>query len=178
MNTDIKDLLVRLHHERQTGLLSLVIEGGPGMDGAENPKEALSLSFVAGELAAAEARQCQGMQAMQHLARARRLLRQRWYPVSSNVLKRMDGMPALSVWIAQMEAEVHSQAARPNLRAQQLDDILRAFHTMGGVNGIERFVSLTAQHPPEIAWEPLMRALRQELALYLGTDRAIEMTHS
>ena len=134
MNTDIRDLLVRLHRERQTGLLSLVIEGGPDMDGSEIPKEALSLSFVTGELAAAEARRCQGMQAMRHLARARRLLRQRWYPVSSNVLKRMDGMPVLSAWIEQVEAEANPQAARPNVRAQQLDNILRAFHTMGGVN--------------------------------------------
>lgn len=176
MNTDIRDLLVRLHRERQTGLLSLVIEGGPDMDGSEIPKEALSLSFVTGELAAAEARRCQGMQAMRHLARARRLLRQRWYPVSSNVLKRMDGMPVLSAWIEQVEAEANPQAARPNVRAQQLDNILRAFHTMGGVNGIERFVSLTAQHPPELAWELLMQALRQELALYLGAERAMEMT--
>lgn len=176
MNADIRELLIRLHQEKQTGLLSLVIEGGHDPQGDAPPKEALSLSFVGGELAAAEARECQGMLAMQHLARARRLLRQRWYPVSSNVLKRMDGMPVLSVWIEQMEAEARPPAARSNAQAQRLDDILRAFHTMGGVDGIERFVGLTARHPPETAWEPLMQALRAELTLYFGVERAVEMT--
>lgn len=176
MNPDIRSLLLRLHQERQTGLLSLVIEAQPATQGAEPVKEALSLSFVGGELAAAEARECQGMQAMDHLARAHLLLRQRWYPVSSNVLKRMDGMPVLSVWIEQLDAQANPGAGRSNLRAQQLDDILRAFHTMGGVDGIERFVGLTAQHPPETAWDPLMQALRDELTLYFGPERAQAMT--
>ncbi|MGC4367832.1 hypothetical protein [Hydrogenophaga sp. R2] len=178
MNADIRSLLLQLHQERQTGLLSLVIEVQPAADAAEPVKEALSLSFVAGELAAAEARQCQGMQAMGHLARARQLLRQRWYPVSSNVLKRMDGMPVLSVWIQQLESQADPDSGRSNERAQQLDDILRAFHTMGGLDGIERFVGLTAQHPPETAWELLMEALRQELTLYFGAERAQAMTQT
>lgn len=178
MNADIRSLLLRLHQERQTGLLSLVLEVQPDAPGTEPVKEALSLSFVAGELAAADARQCQGMQAMQRLARARCLLRQRWYPVSSNVLKRMEGMPALPVWIQQLDAQAHPEASRSNERAQQLDDILRAFHTMGGVDGIERFVGLTARHPPETAWEPLMEALRRELTLYLGAARAQAMTQT
>lgn len=178
MNPDIRSLLLRLHQERQTGLLSLVIEVQPQAAGAAPVKEALSLSFVAGELAAADARQCQGMQAMRHLAGARQLLRQRWYPVSSNVLKRMDGMPVLSVWIEQVDAESDPAAWRPNGRAQQLDDILRAFHTMGGVDGIERFVGLTARHPPETEWGLLMQALRHELTLYLGAERAQAMTRS
>lgn len=178
MNPDIRSLLLQLHEQRQTGLLSLVIEVQPDGDGTEPVKEALSLSFVAGELAAAEARQCQGMQAMGHLARARQLFRQRWYPVSSNVLKRMDGMPVLSVWIQQLDTPVDPAAGHASVRAQQLDDILRAFHTMGGVDGIERFVGLTAQHPPETAWDPLMQALREELTLYFGVEGAQAMTGS
>jgi len=157
MNADIRSLLLQLHQERQTGLLSLVLEVQPDAPGTEPVKEALSLSFVAGELAAADARQ-------------------RWYPVSSNVLKRMEGMPALPVWIQQLDAQAHPEVSRSNERAQQLDDILRAFHTMGGVDGIERFVGLTAKHPPETAWEPLMEALRRELTLYLGAARAQAMT--
>jgi len=178
MNADIRSLLLQLHEQRQTGLLSLVIEVQPDAPATEPVKEALSLSFVGGELAAADARHCQGMQAMQHLARAPRLLRQRWYPVSSNVLKRMDGMPALSVWIQQLDAQAHPEVARSNERTEQLDDILRAFHTMGGVDGIERFVGLTAQHPPETAWEPLMESLRHELTLYFGEERALAMTQT
>ncbi len=176
MIADIRDLLVRLNRERQTGLLALVIEGGRDAAGHESPKEALSLSFVAGELAAAEARHCQGVLAMQHLARSEKLLRQRWYPVSSNVLKRMDGMPVLAAWIERVEAEARPETARPSARAQRLDDILRIFHTMGGVDGIERFVTLTAQHPPESAWTPLMLALRRELTPYFGPDRAADLT--
>ena len=176
MIADIRDLLVRLNRERQTGLLALVIEGGRDAEGQESPKEALSLSFVAGELAAAEARHCQGVMAMRYLARSERLLRQRWYPVSSNVLKRMDGMPVLSVWIDQVAAEADPETARPNVRAQRLDDILRVFHTMGGVDGIERFVAITAQHPPESAWLPLMVALRRELTVYFGPERAADLT--
>jgi len=176
MNADIRDLLVQLHQERRTGLLSLVIEGGQDLGGLEAPKEALSLSFVTGELAAAEARHCQGMQAMRHLAEAQRLLRKRWYPVGSNVLKRMDGMPALSVWIQEVESESDPAAAVNKLRAQRLDEILRVFRAMGGVDGVGRFMRLTAQHPPQSAWEPLMEGLRQELTMYLGPEQASAMT--
>lgn len=178
MIADIRDLLVRLNRERQTGLLSLVIEGGRDAEGQESTKEALSLSFVGGELAAAEARDCQGMTAMLHLARSQKLLRQRWYPVSSNVLKRMDGMPVLAEWIERVEAEDRTQTAGAGSRAQRLDDILRVFHSMGGVDGIERFVTLTGQHPPESDWNALMLALRRELTLYFGPDRATELTQT
>lgn len=174
MNPEIRDLLFQLHHGGQTGLLSLVIEGADDEGGLERPKEAMSLSFVSGELAAAEARGCQGQQALDHLARARRLLRQRWYPVSSNVLKRMEGMPALPAWVAQVESG--HDAVELAQRAQRLDEILKAIRTMGGLDGVQRFVSLTTRHPPESAWEPLMQALRRELALYLGDDRAADMT--
>jgi hypothetical protein len=174
MNADVRDLLVRLHAERQTGLLSLVIDGAHDAQGLQRAKEALSLSFVNGELAAAEARGCQGIDALDHLSRAQTLLRQRWYPVSSNVLKRMEGMPPLHAWLQKVESD--PEAARQASRAQRLDDILRAIHTMGGADGTERFVTLTARHPPDRAWGPLMEALRAELALYLGDDQALAMT--
>jgi hypothetical protein len=172
MNAEIRQLLEQLHQERRTGLLSLVIAGGHDTDGADSPKEALSLSFVTGELAAAEARHCQGLHAMRHLAQAQRLLRQRWYPVGSNVLKRMEGMPALPVWIQQVEAETDPAVARSSAHAKRLDEILRVFRVMGGMEGIERFLTLTTQHPPESAWEPLMQALYRELTMYLGEERA------
>lgn len=174
MNSDIRNLLVRLHHERQTGLLSLVVDCATDADASGPRKEALSLSFVAGELAAAESRGRQGVQALDPLVRGTRLLRERWYPVNSDVLKRMDGMPRLIEWLERVEAGATADGHAS--RAQRLDDILRAFHTLGGQHGIQRFVDLTGRHPPDRAWEPLMQALRGELALYFGEERATDMT--
>lgn len=177
MHPDIRNLLIRLRDEQQTGMLSLVIDSSTESDTQVPHKEALSLSFVAGELAAAESRGRQGQQALDLLARANRLLRERWYPVNPDVLKRMEGMPRLTEWMARVEAGPPRGADAEVSRAQRLDDILRAVHTMGGLDGIQRFVHLTGQHPPDQAWEPLMLALRDELALYLGEERAIAMTH-
>lgn len=161
-------LLQQLAQEQRSGMLLLVLMA------SGSASHIVTLWLRGGELVHASDRMRRGASALLLLQHASHLRRWQWFELAAPADLKEHELPRMTDFLRFQQEHLVPAASEgvpatlEQLRMERLFAIHAFMQTMGGVAGDDAFMQLLFAHPPIQAWDELVEACREHIAVYFG----------